>query len=65
MEFIVDNYEDEYEEVDFDEVEVPEEPTDADLDSIQTTKSDSNEWEWNVEDIMVFDGEEPYSLDAL
>lgn len=61
----MDNYEDEYEEVDFDEVEVPEEPTDADLDSIQTTKSDSNEWEWNVEDIMVFDGEEPYSLDAF
>lgn len=62
----MDNYEDEYEEVDFDEVEVPEEPTDADLDSIQIAKlSDSNEWEWSVEDIMVFDGEEPYSLDAF
>ena len=61
----MDNYEDEYEEVDFEEVEVPEEPTDADLDSIQTAKRDYNEWEWNVEDIMVFDGEEPYSLDAL
>ena len=57
----MDNYEDEYEEVDFDEVEVPEEPTDADLDSIQTAKSDSNEWEWR-EDAIVFDYDDPFEM---
>jgi hypothetical protein len=61
LELIVDNYEDEYEEVDFDEVEVPEEPTDADLDSIQTAKSDSNEWEWR-EDAIVFDYDDPFEM---